>query len=103
MHKESGDIVDLPSPQLLFPSVATKSSSKLSSNENDVFGQTAHKTKQGSQAIGTLFHFWGQESIEEKTDHDHRRFEELRTTREQRELEEDWKTAMKRDRRRAYD
>ena len=103
VRKESGDVVDLPSPQLLFPSVATKSSSKSSSNENDVFGPTAHKAKQGSQAIGTLFHFWGQESIEEKTDRDHRGFEELRTTREQRELEEDRKTAMKRDRRRAYD
>ena|ERR1700691_1929772 len=32
VHKESGDIVDLPSPQLLFPSADTKSSSESSSN-----------------------------------------------------------------------
>jgi hypothetical protein len=102
--KELDDIVDLPSPQLLFPSAATKSSSESSSNENDVFGIATHKTtKQVSPEIGTLLHFWSQESIEEKTDRDHQGFEELRTTRERRELEEDRMTAMKKDWQRAHD
>src|SRR5882762_10223268 len=84
------DIVALPPPLLLFPSAATKSSSESSSNENDVFGIVTHKTtKQVSLEIGTLFRFWSQESIEKKMDCDHQDFEELRTTRERRELEED--------------
>jgi hypothetical protein len=92
------DVVDMPSPQLLFPSAATKSSSESLSNENDVFGIVTHKTtKQASLEIGTLFCFWSQESIEEKTDFDHQDFEELRTTREWCELEEDQMTAMKKD------
>lgn len=94
------DVAHMPSPQLLFPSAATKSVSP----ENDVFSTMAPKDpREFGSTAGTLFSFWQRESVEEKTEHHYRDLEELRKTREQRTLAEDRMVAMRKDRQRALD
>ena len=89
------DVPDLPSPQLLFPSATTKSSSP----ENDVFSTKAlNGPRESGFTAGTPFSFWQRESVEEKTERDYRDLEELWKTREQRKLAEDRMVAMRKDR-----
>ena len=54
--------------------------------------------RESGSTAGTLFSFWQQESVEEKTECDYRDLEELWKMREQRKLAEDRMVAMRKDR-----
>lgn len=84
------DNTSLPQPSLLFPP-SQSSTVPLSS---DVFG--IHRNN-------TLTSYWKVETLEEKTERNHRDFEELSRTREERERQEERASAIQQDRQKMHD
>jgi hypothetical protein len=87
------DDTSLPQPSLLFPP-SQSSTIPPSSRSSDIFG--IHRNN-------TLTSYWKVETLEEKTERNHRDFEELSQTREAREREEERASAIRRDRQRMHD